>query len=231
MNNSSFEASEAYTPTERQFSNLVYQTESLQVGGREMKAISGTFNAAPENSGFASNEQLLADLTGANQPDAALDYPAPTNQQLLDQFHKSFQNDTSPESLARLKETTFPGFSTEKIKETLGKMAEGQDAYLKSLTPKQLEVVGNMSGAIKDGDMNKLAQLMRDTPPLITKHLASAIQYDLQTKGIYKKVTGVIENDRAYLQLKDRATNSVTRIDMQTGISTGPKPIEDIQTK
>lgn len=231
MNNSTFEVSEAYQPTERQFSNLVYQTESLQVGGREMKAISGAFNAAPENSGFASNEQLLADLAAASQPEAAPDYPAPTNQQLLDQFHKSFRNDTSPESLARLKETTFPGFSTEKIKETLNRMAEGQDAYLKALTPQQLEVVGNMSGAIKDGDMNRLAQLMRETPPIITKFLASAIQYDLQTKGVYKQVTGVIENNHAYLQMKDRETNTVTRIDMQTGISSGPKPIEQIKTQ
>ncbi len=224
------ETSDRVTPTEKQ-TEQAFASQSLQVGISQFKEITGGTNSNIEAAGFASNDQLLADLAASENVNTNEAYSTPSNQELLDQFHKDYAKDTSPQSLQHLRETSLNFMSTEEIKDFLDKRVSGQEKYLASLTPEQLKVVGDLAGAIQSNDLGKLAAILKDTPPLITRHIAPALQYDLQTKGMYRQVGSVIEDDRAYLTLQDRKTQTITKIDMQTGISSGPQPFEEIPTK
>ncbi len=226
-----FQINDSYAPTEKLAPEQTFASQSLQVGINQFKELTGGTGAKIETVGFASNEQLLADLTASENINDSQHDPAPTNQELLDQFHKDYAKDTSPAKLQELGESSFKGMSTAEIKEFFDKRVQGQEEYLSALTPKQLQVVGNMAAAIKRNDPEKLAAILKDTPPLVTRHLTTALQYALQTTGTFVQVDDAIENNRAYLTLKDYKKDTVTKIDMQTGVSFGPQPFDEIPTK
>ena len=230
MSDLTFQTNDSFTPTEKLTSEQAFSSQSLQVGINQFKELTGGAGAKIETVGFASNEQLLADLTASENNDSK-HYPTPSNQELLDQFHKGYAKDTSPQRLQELRETSFKYMTTEEIKGFFDKRVSGQEAYLSSLTPKQLQLVGDLAGAIQGNNPEKLASILKDTPPLVTRHLTTALQYALQTKGTYVQVDDLIENDRAYLTIKDYKKDTLTKIDMQTGISSGPQPFDEIPTK
>ncbi len=230
MSDATLQINDIYTPTEKLAPEQTFASQSLQVGINQFKELTGGTGAKIETVGFASNEQLLADLTASENINDKQNL-APTNQELLDQFHKGYAKDTNPTKLQELAETSFKGMSTEEIKAFFDKRVQGQEEYLSSLTPKQLQVVGDMAAAIQGNNPEKLAAILKDTPPLVTRHLTTALQYALQTKGTFVQVDDAIENNRAYLTLKDYKKDTLTKIDMQTGVSSGPQPFDEIPTK
>lgn len=231
MSDLTFQTNDSFTPTEKLTSEQAFASQSLQVGINQFKELTGGAGAKIETVGFASNEQLLADLTASENINDSKHYPTPSNQELLEQFQKAYEKDTNPAHLQELRETSMQYMTTEEIKDFLDKRVSGQEAYLSALTPEQLQVVGDLAGAIQTNNSEKLAAILKDTPPLVTRHLTTALQYALQTKGTFLKVDDLIENDRAYLTLTDNKKDTITKIDMQTGVSSGPQAFDEILTK
>ncbi len=223
MSDNTFQINEVNKPTEKA-SDLNFAAPALQVGASEMKAMAAGPTNTVEAAGFTPAEHLLAGLqseqTANKQPEAA------SKQELLAQFQKDYKESTSPQMIKEL-EQKYPFKSAEDVKQFLDKRVAGQEQALSNMTDGALQLVGSLADAIKNHDSAKLADILKDTPADITNKIAFAVQYELQTQGVNNlKIESQFDGGRLSLDVVDTKTRTVTKFDEQTGVSTGPRPLE-----